>query len=377
MKQLDKPQPDKSDNNTETDKTPEKGKDKAEHKEKGKSKSGWLFKLFIVVLLLAGFATGAYFGWQRFIQFEQTNQATLDELKSLIEQRVTLSQVKQNIAPLQETQAQSDERFLTLEQQQQSLLSSTEQLYELYGRDENGWKLAEVEYLLSIAQHKLVLEHDFEGAAKTLNAASELIGMLGDPGLLPVRVQINDEVAQLKTRLRPDLVGMTLMVSRLSRQITHLKPGYQSREDEPVAEIQAPTVDAEDLRSYDERLVDFMKSLVTIKSSQPEANEAGQTAIIDITQKLEDNLKLTRWSLLDRDAYQYERLMQENVGLFEQYYDLKHAANADFYDALLTLQKSSIKPELPDISGSLRLLKQIQQKRENETGASQQEADNG
>jgi len=70
--------------------------------------------------------------------------------------------------------------------------------------------------------------------------------------------------------------------------------------------------------------------------------------------------------------------MAQNVNLFKEYYDLTKAANADFYESLLALQKSQIKPELPDISGSLLLLKQVQQKRESETPQqNSQETDNG
>jgi uncharacterized protein HemX len=57
--------------------------------------------------------------------------------------------------------------------------------------------------------------------------------------------------------------------------------------------------------------------------------------------------------------------MQDNVRLFKQYYDLDHAANHDFYTQLLELQKATVKPEKPDISGSLELLKHIMKKREN------------
>jgi len=125
--------------------------------------------------------------------------------------------------------------------------------------------------------------------------------------------------------------------------------------------------------------MDFVKSLVTIKSSKPEIEKTVQTIIVDVTEKLEDNLKLTRWSLLERDVFQYDRLMKENVGLFERYYDLENVANADFYESLLDLQKSSLKPQLPDISGSLRLLHQIQSKRENNNKQAEesQESDNG
>jgi uroporphyrin-3 C-methyltransferase len=333
----------------------------------------------ILFFILVGLISGAGFlGWQQFLKYNQSNQNVFDELKAEIEDRATLSQLDKKVAPLQQSVGKSDNRLVELEQQQKGLLSSIEKLYELYGRDENGWKLAEVEYLLSIAQHKLVLENDFEGAAKTLNAASERIALLADPGLLPVRVQINDEISQLKTRVRPDLVGMTLLVSRLSRQITYLKPGYQSRSEETDSTVPISTPDVEDKRGYDQKAIDFVKSLVTIKTSKPEIKQSQQTIIVDVAEKLEDNLKLTRWSLLERDVFQYDRLMKDNVELFEQYYDLENAANSDFYESLLDLQKSSLKPDLPDIGESLRLLKLIQQQRENNVKPeAQQESDNG
>jgi uncharacterized protein HemX len=256
------------------------------------------------------------------------------------------------------------------------LLDSTEKLYELYGRDENGWKLAEVEYLMSVAQHKLILEQDFEGAAKTLDAASNRIAELADPGLLPVRVLINDEIAALKTRARPDLVGMTLLAARLTRQIRVLTPEYMMKtKSKPTKQnVSEETASNADL-PLDQRLMNFITSLYKIEWNTPQpVVQNGVSQIIDVPQKLEDNLKLTRWTILERDAIQFDQLMAENVQLFNDYYDMKNAANADFYDSLLQLQKSSLKAVFPDITGSLRLLKEIQQRR---ATTPQQEADNG
>ncbi len=89
-----------------------------------------------------------------------------------------------------------------------------------------------------------------------------------------------------------------------------------------------------------------------------------ETLTIDIEEVLENNLKLTRWTVLERDPFQYKKLMDENVSLFKQYYDLDNAANYDFYSQLLQLQKSKIKPEKPDINGSLEMLKFIINKRQ-------------
>lgn len=342
-----------------------------------KKQSYWLV-IILFLVLLAVIGGGGFWGWQQILQHQKKSQASISELQAQLLQRATRAQLDDSILPLQQSVGRTDGRLSTLETGLQGLTASTEKLYELYGRDENGWKLAEVEYLMSIAQHKLILENDFEGAAKTLTAASDRIAELADPGLLSVRVEINDEIARLKTRARPDLVGMTLLVSRLTRQIIHLKPGYQTRVvDEEVPQSAEPVTEDPN-RSYDQMLKDFVTSLVTINTSKPKVEQVEQAAIVNVTEKLEDNLKLTRWSVLERDAFQYDRLMTENINLFKQYYDLEKAANADFYSSLLQLQKSTLKPELPDISGSLRSLREIQKKRENiPQQAVQQETDNG
>ena len=339
-----------------------------------------IFNLLLLLALIAALGIGGFKGWQLFQQIKQQSSNQIVELKNELASRPTQADLDKSVRSMHQNVQQTSHKIAQLEQGLQSLTAATEKLYELYGRDENGWKLAEVEYLMSVAQHKLVLENDFAGAAKTLNAASNRIADLADPGLLPVRVRINEEIARLKTRERPDLVGMTLTLARLTRQVSSLKPGYQTQpETEPSTQPETPGEQADPKRPLQQKVMDFVKSLVTIKTDQPRAKPASaQADIIDVGQQLEDNLKLTRWALLDRDAFQYSRLMQQNVKMFKQYYDLNNAANAEFYDELLKLQKASIKPQLPDISGSLKLLKEIEQRRES---APQQvtkpEADNG
>ncbi len=343
-----------------------------------------IFTLLLVLALIVAVGLAGFKGWQLFQAQKQQAAEQIVQLKNELATRPTRADLKASVRAMQQNAQQATQKLQQIEQQLQSLNAATEKLYELYGRDENGWKLAEVEYLMSVAQHKLVLENDFAGAARTLNAASQRIAQLADPGLLPVRVKINEEIAQLKTRQRPDLVGMTLTLARLARQIGSLKPGYQTRpEKTPDAAAPRAPAPADPDRPVQQKIMDFVGSLVTIKTRKPDASgdkAAPSTPIIDVTQTLEDNLKLTRWALLDRDAFQYARLMQQNVKLFKQYYDLKNAANAEFYDELLKLQHTSIKPKLPDISGSLQLLKELEKKRQDAPqpqAQPQKEADNG
>ena len=328
------------------------------------------------LLLIAGMVAAAGYYWQMQQKAELQKNNTITALQQQLANKMDDSQLKQRLAPLESGIDSSVNQIAELQLQQQALEEATVKLYELYGRDESGWQLAEVEYLMRIAQHKLILENDFEGAAITLQAASDKIAATADPGLLPVRVQISDEIAILKTRARPDLVGMTLVLSQLGRQIKALAPGYLPRTEASQNKVETQGTGPID-QSISERVVSFISSQVSVKKDEslPTRTEA---LVIDIEQTLEDNLKLTRWTVLERDNFQFQRLMEENLRLFKQYYSLDNAANYDFYSQLAELQKATVKPEKPDISGSLELLKRIISKRENAPEQTQSEgAENG
>ena len=328
-----------------------------------KASRGFPFFGLFNLLLIIGIVAAAGYYWQIQQKAEQQKNQTIAALQAQLSSKMDTSQLQQRLAPLESNIGNSASQINELQLQQQALQESAEKLFELYGRDESDWQLAEVEYLMRIAQHKLILENDFEGAAVTLQAASDKIAATADPGLLPVRVQISDEIAVLKTRARPDLVGMTLVLSQLSRQIKALTPGYLPRIDSSQNTIESEDTGPVD-QTITERVVSFFSSQVSIKKedSQPTRTEA---LVVDIEQTIEDNLKLTRWTVLERDNFQFRQLMEENLRLFKQFYNLDDAANYDFYTQLLELQKATVKPEKPDINGSLELLKRIISKREN------------
>ncbi|MCP4765875.1 MAG: hypothetical protein GY875_06335 [Gammaproteobacteria bacterium] len=314
-----------------------------------------LFNL-LLILALAG-AAGYYWRQQQQLQaeVEAAYQADVAELQRQIAGKASTSKLQSSLSPFKGEITGLDRKLGDLELGQQSLRESSEKLYELFGRDKNDWQLAEVEYLMRVAQHKLILQNDFEGAAVTLQAASDLIGFTGDPGLLPVRVMVSEEIADLKTRKRPDLVGMTLMLAQLGRQIRVLHPGFAIRIDE----VEAPT--AEETLAPDDwfgRFNAFLDSLVEVRreATQPSEIEAN---VIDVAEALEDNLKLARWAVLERDSSQYRLLLDRSISLFREFYDLDNAANHDFMAQLRNLQKMVINPDKPDITGSLRELQRI------------------
>jgi uroporphyrin-3 C-methyltransferase len=332
-----------------------------------KSSPPW-FGIFNFLLILALAGTAAYF-WRQQQNLDASYQANLTAQQStMAELQLELQAVEQSsskrlqssLSPLANSIDSLSSEVAELGLGQQSLRESGEKLYQLFGRDRNAWQLAEVEYLMRVAQHKLILQDDFAGAAITLQAASDRIGLTGDPGLLPVRVIISEEIADLKTRRRADLVGMSLMLAQLGRRVRGLQPGFALRVEQsselPAAEESVMVGQASE--DWVDRFSDFLDSLISIRKESTEPTEI-EANIIDVTEAMEDNLKLARWSVLERDANQYQLLIDRSLSLFREFYDLDNVANHEFMTELQELQKMVIKPEKPDITGSLRELQRI------------------
>jgi uroporphyrin-3 C-methyltransferase len=321
-----------------------------------KLRRSW-FSLFNFLLILGLAAAAGYYWWQQ-QQLQQGYRDTILELRQQIETRASNSRLDSSLTPLKADIGGLGRKIDELGIGQQSLRESSEKLYELYGRDKNDWQLAEVEYLMRVAQHKLILQDDFEGAAITLQAASDKIALTGDPGLLPVRVMISEEIADLKTRKRPDLVGMTLILAQLARQVRVLEPGFAVRVDVAPDAPAAP-----EPQDWLDKIDRFVDSLISVRYEDAAPTEI-EANVANVSETLEDNLKLARWAVLDRDAYQYAQLIEQSLRLVREFYDLDNAANHDFMRQLQDLQKTQLRPEKPDITGSLRELQRILSQRE-------------
>jgi uroporphyrin-3 C-methyltransferase len=314
------------------------------------------FILIVSLILLAGWY------WQQSQVREGQYQQTISDLHSELSSKINRSDITSQLSPFNAGIKSNKTQLQKLQKGQKELSQSSEKLYELFGRDKNSWRLAEVEYLLRVAQHKLILENDFAGSAVTLQAASDKIAATGDPGLLPVRLKISDEIAGLKTRGRPDLVGMALNLTELSKQLVVLKPGFtrQKTTENEAGNAQSLPENA----NWMQQINSFFNSLWHIRKDGNSPNYI-EADIVRVDERVADNLKLARWAVLERDQFQYRKLIDRTVELFTQYYDPDNAANFEFRTALEKLQTIDIRPELPDITGSLEHLRRIIEQRNN------------
>lgn len=116
---------------------------------------------------------------------------------------------------------------------------------------EPDWKLAEVEYLLRIANHRVLMERDVETALRLLNAADDILGDLDDVALHGVRATLATEILNLEQTPSADIPGIYLRLDAVKRQLsaqTLAPPEYSLRasvdttESESASAADDPTV---------------------------------------------------------------------------------------------------------------------------------------
>jgi len=187
-----------------------------------------------LVLMLGLFALAAYAGWLSWAQ-QQNTAAELAVLRDRVDQ------AQNNAAALSAKEAELLAQAKALNEQsaqlQEQVAHNTDRLGKLPGAERQDWLLAEAEYLLRMANQRLQLERDWDGALSMLQAADNVLTETRNPRLNPVRATLAKEMLALRTAPAIDLTGAVLRVQALQEQITQL-PWIPDRliADQPVAE---------------------------------------------------------------------------------------------------------------------------------------------
>ncbi|WP_375056505.1 uroporphyrinogen-III C-methyltransferase [Zobellella sp. DQSA1] len=215
------------------DTLPETGSGKAESppatpaaKEQKSSSSASI--LAIVAIILAILLTGGLY-WhghnQAVAQAEQLNRLQ--------------TELAQQQAALQAGKAEQDARLAAVVASQNSTAEQLDGLsrkvLDLDSKRPNDWMLAEAEYLVRMAGRKLWLEQDLVAAAMMLTNADERLAALNDPGLLPIRQALADDIAGIKSVQKVDREGLVIKLNSINEQVDRLKLAgiIMSRAEEP------------------------------------------------------------------------------------------------------------------------------------------------
>ncbi|MGR9106502.1 MAG: uroporphyrinogen-III C-methyltransferase [Gammaproteobacteria bacterium] len=342
---------------------------------------GVLILLAVLLIAAAGFI---------FLQELRTRQeglgGALDKgdrrLATLSEQFSTLQSqmgtLQSQMATLQnslETRESKFERELSdfKEHHSSQLASTKSELYDaiakiqnLLNRTRGDWMIADAEYLLSVANHRLNLVGDVKTSLIALQAADERLRDSGNPGVFKVREQLAREIDSLKSLKPVDIVGLFSRIRILEEQVANLPVFFphagavqQKLESTPSKEATKP----EEISGVGEILdsaIEDLKGLVVVRRSDREIDVVLQPEEVRLLrEQLKIKLEMTRLALLERDSELFRRNIEEIKSSLGTYFRTEAPETKKFAAELEDLQAVAVDINYPDISGSLKLLQHL------------------
>ncbi len=245
-----------------------------------------------------------------------------------------------------------------------SLESSVASLAGISAGARDTFLIAEGEYYLQIANAQLQLANNPHLAMLALSMADERITQLSDPALTDVRRAISDEMAALEVMEKPDLEGATLTLASLARVVESLPlagAGSANQNGDNEANPDASTL---------QRAWGSVKGAMSglVKVTPPEQAKL-ELVTPDAEYFLRNNLALqlqsARLALLRGEQAVFEQTLDDTHALLEAYFDTGSEQVISAQQTIDEIRDNVFTTATPDISGSLRLLRQYRALREN------------
>lgn len=332
------------------------------------SRGGWLGLLAILLCIALG--VGGYYLWTLLQQTRQALEALHDsdsaESAELSTLRGRLNATQAEGERLSQRLGQLDDipaRFDNLTQENAQLRHDLGEMQARLSDDPHKWALAEAEYLLRLANHRLILARDPVTAATALEAADQILMKMADPALQGVRQAIAGEIAALRTVALPDVPGLAARIGAIIPQLANLPVKARERGEQPPAQAQVAEVSGEApaWKGYLLKVWEELKSLVVIrredKAVAPLLPPQEQTYLqYNLMLKLEG----ARLALIQGDAQTWRQSLQDAHDWLHEFHDPDAPAVRAVLTMIEEIRNSEVSPPLPDISGSLRLLQQRQ-----------------
>ena len=221
----------------------------------------------------------------------------------------------------------------------------------------DAWILAESEYYMQIANAQLQLANNPHLASLALKMADERIVQLANPALTDVRRAISDELAELDVMEKPDIEGATLTLASLARVVESLPLARAAESDQESTDIDAELGGAG--RAW-ASVKNAMSGLV--KVTPPERAKLVQLSP-DAEFFLRNNIALqlqsARLALLRGQQAIFEQTLDDAGALLNDYFDTNSTLVAGALETIAEIRGHVFTAAVPDISESLRLLRQF------------------
>lgn len=328
---------------------------------KGSSAIAWL--ALLLVLALAGGAAWSVLELQRreatlvsrVQQLESASgqeQAGLKELGDHWQRQLQagLGELKGELAE------DASRRALALESVEAQLAEQRQELASFSASDRESWLLAEVEYLLRLANQRLIMAGDTVAALALLSSADKVLRELDDVGLHDVRGAVAADLAAVRAVPAVDVEGIYLRLAALVEQAGKLVIfQLPERESQPRPDAE-PDWQARLRQGYESALTKLSDYIIIRRRDVPMQSLMDPQWEGLVRQNLRMLLEQAQVALLSGNQSLYGESLQRAQHWVGEFFESDEAAARAMAREITQLTDAIVAVTMPDISRSLRAL---------------------
>ena len=241
------------------------------------------------------------------------------------------------------------------------LKESIQRIQRQLGKTRGDWLVADAEYLLSVANRRLHLMGDVSTTIEALKAADNRLRESGDTAGFKVRGQITKEIALVKKVKVVDVVGIYSTLEMLEEDVAKLNVflPYSGKAQDKQSAREAQTESTDELNDALDKALIEIEGIVTIRRlDKPVTSIISPEQKAFISEQLSTKLVIVKLALVQHDDALYQAGIADVLQWLNKNFT-KDAEYKHFVSELEQLKTIQIRSNFPDISQSLKMLRNI------------------
>jgi uroporphyrin-3 C-methyltransferase len=192
-----------------------------------------------------------------------------------------------------------------------------------------------------------------------LQLADERVAQVDDPALTAVRQAIADELTSLDGMEKPDVEGVTLTLASLARVVETLP--LRTTASEVVGNDTVPEAPEDGFDRAWASVKSALGGLVRVSAPDDETRPLlPPEASYFLRTNLSLQLQAARLALLRGEQAAFQQSLDDANGWIHEYFDMRSTQVASALQTIAEIRGHVVTSARPDISGSLRLLRQFE-----------------
>lgn len=323
----------------------------------GSSIVGWF-----ALLLVIGLGFAAAWSAREAMYRESALNSRLTQLESVEDnQQEILAKLDQGLqqrlqTALAKVEAVALEQASQLGRLETSQESQREEIARFGATDRNDWLLAEAEYLLRLANQRLIMAGDVVAATALLKSADSILRELEDASFHQARAAVAADLAALRAVPKVDVEGLYLRLAALIGEVERLKV-FELPDRKPSADTAPPQGWKARLEQGYRAALQKLSNYIVIQRK-----DVPYEALMDpqweglVRQNMRMLLEQAQVALLSGNQVLFRESLERAGHWVGQFFEVNEAGSQAIARDISALVDTTIAVDVPNVSRSLREL---------------------